>query len=67
MIIDQLAGDGDSLRRCSLVSKNWVPRCRYQLLKVVVFSNSSPARSLERWRTTFGADDGTDRSPCTIS
>lgn len=62
MIIDQLAGNADSLRRCSLVSREWTPRCRYQLLKSVVFSNASPAYSLERWRNTFGATNGTHSS-----
>ena len=59
MIIDQLARDSDSLKHCSLVSRQWVPRCRYHLLRVVSFLDMHPGRSLERWRTTFGASDGT--------
>ena len=59
LIIDQLAGDGDLLKRCSLVSRQWVPRCRYHLLKVISFVDSLPGKSLERWCTTFGASNGT--------
>ena len=56
--IDQLAGDNGSLKRCSLVSRKWAPRCRYHLLKRLLFSNASPAHSLERWRDTFGVSNG---------
>lgn len=55
MIIDQLAEDNDSLKRCSLVSRQWVPRCRYHLLKVISFVDSLPGKSLGRWCATFGA------------
>lgn len=58
MIIDQLAEDQSSLKYCSLLSKQWVPRCRYHLLKVVAFVDSPPGHSLERWCATFGATNG---------
>jgi hypothetical protein len=58
MIIDQLVGDRESLRHCSLVSKQWRPRSRYQLFRVVVFSDSLPGQSIERWCAAFGISDG---------
>lgn len=58
MIIDQLAEDHNSLKRCSLVSKQWVPRCRYHLLKAILFADSLPGQSLEHWCATFGASNG---------
>ena len=60
MIVDQLAvsGDPDSLRRCSLVSKQWRPRCRYHLFKAVVFSDLLPGRSIRDWCATFDPSDG---------
>jgi len=58
MIIDQLVGDSGSLRHCSLVSRKWTPRCRYQLLRFVVISDVSPAHSIECWSNTFGAFNG---------
>jgi hypothetical protein len=58
MIVDQLAGDRDSLKRCSLVSKRWRPRSRYQLFKVVVFSDSLPGQSIEHWCAMFDPFDG---------
>ena len=58
MIIDQLAGDRDSLKRCSLVSKRWRPRSRYQLFRVVVLSDLLPRQSIEHWCTTFDPFDG---------
>lgn len=59
MIVDQLAGDRESLKRCSLVSKRWRPRSRYQLFRVVVFSDSLPRQSIEHWCTTFDPFNGT--------
>ena len=57
MIIDQLAEDRESLKRCSFVSKQWRPRCRYRLFKTVVFSDS-PGQLIERWCAIFGVTDG---------
>jgi len=58
MIIDQLVGDRESLKRCSFVSRQWRPRCRYQLFKVVAFSDLQPGQSIERWCATFDVSDG---------
>lgn len=59
MIVDRLAGDCDSLKSCSLVSRRWRPRCRYQLFKVVVFADSLPRQPIARWCATFGHSRGT--------
>lgn len=59
MIIDQLVGDCESLKCCSLVSRRWRPRCRYQLFKTVTFTDSRPGQTIERWCGAFGAlNDG---------
>lgn len=58
MVIDQLAVDREALKRCSFVSRQWRPRCRYQLFKIVTFSDFLPGRSIERWCAAFGVSDG---------
>lgn len=58
MIVDWLAGDYDSLKSCSLVSRKWRPRCRYQLFKVVVFADSLPRQSIASWCATFDHSNG---------
>lgn len=58
MIIDQLGGSYDSLKRGSLVSRRWQHRCQQELFRVVVFSDSPPGESIERWCTTFNPSDG---------
>ena len=49
-IVDFLHDNPDALKRCCLVSKSWIPRCRKHLFAVVEFDTPS---HLETWRKTF--------------
>ena len=49
-IIDLLRNERETLKRCCLVSKPWVPRTRKHLFAYIQFRSSS---DLESWKTTF--------------
>ena len=49
-IVDLLQNDADTLERCCLVSKSWVPRTRKHLFANIKFHRPS---GLERWKKRF--------------
>ena len=49
-IIDLLRGDKETLKQCSLVSKQWVPCCRRYLFDAVEITSFE---NLEGWKKTF--------------
>ena len=48
-ILDCLASDRKSLRKCALVAKSWIPSCRRHLFRAIVFT----PKSRTRWLETF--------------
>ena len=59
-IMDQLAADSISLRRCSTAARAFVPSCRRHLFSKVVFRS----HNLPSWKTTF-PDPSTSPAPYT--
>ena len=49
-IVDLLRDDGDTLKRCCLVSKSWIPRTRKHLFANVQFLSPE---MLQAWKDTF--------------
>ena len=47
LVIDHLHGDRNTLKKCSLVSKSWIPRTRKYLLSEVTFKSNRQLQNLK--------------------